>query len=530
MSRSPRGVLRRGRGGLTLAFAIALAAGVLVTIGGTLGARASEVLGPPQGDAHLYVVARAPLVEAAREGLSFHPEVTILGEHGVDEILGATAVPRGGSEALRVLEVAVPRRRHGDTAEAVATLQQIDGVVEVIVLGGAPSGPPPAVARRLAAAGAGLVALGCLLFVGGVVLSATVTVRDRADEIAVRYLLGAEPRDLWRPLGFALGGTALAGVLGALAATVLGVWFLAPDDGGLAGPGPGLGVRGLLGLAAATVAFLAGAAGSALLATRRAVGRIIGEPARLLGIALALAVAGAAPAGAAAVPSDWHLLRSVARELATCRRGLHEAEKALTTTELRALRAYARQDAVLLQLATAQREAEARLVERWRESCAALAEKRAQLRIAHRTAVAPGPPIKPRRPPVAGSVAIAFGEAGRRGTPRAFRNGVGLRTRPGEAIRATARGKVVYVGELSGLGHVIVVSHGRRTYSIYGRVAEALVMRGMEVEAGEEVARADAEGGIIYFSVRARGKPVDPVAWLRFAESAPEPVAAASGG
>src|SRR5690606_2297580 len=116
------------------------------------------------------------------------------------------------------------------------------------------------------------------------------------------------------------------------------------------------------------------------------------------------------------------------------------------------------------------------------------------------------------------------------GTPRAFRNGVGLRTRPGEPIRATARGKVVYAGELSGLGHVIVVSHGRRTYSIYGRVAEAVVMRGMEVEAGEQAARAGAEGGVIYFSVRERGKPVDPVAWLRFAETAPESVAAASGG
>jgi lipoprotein NlpD len=116
-------------------------------------------------------------------------------------------------------------------------------------------------------------------------------------------------------------------------------------------------------------------------------------------------------------------------------------------------------------------------------------------------------------------MAIAWGEAGLPGKPHAFRNGIGLRVRPGEPVRASAAGKVVYAGDLAGAGKVVVVSHGRRTFSVYGRVAETLVVRGMQVEAGEPVAEADVGTGsgaaVIYFSVRERGKPIDPVGWLR---------------
>jgi lipoprotein NlpD len=140
--------------------------------------------------------------------------------------------------------------------------------------------------------------------------------------------------------------------------------------------------------------------------------------------------------------------------------------------------------------------------------------RRAELRLLHKAALSPGPPIAPRRPPVTGGLAVAYGEAGRPGKPHVFRNGVGLRVRPGEPIRSTAAGKVVFAGDLAGAGEVVVISHGRRTFSVYGRVAEALVVRGMEVEAGEPVASAAPEGSVIYFSVRERGKPIDPVAWL----------------
>jgi septal ring factor EnvC (AmiA/AmiB activator) len=50
---------------------------------------------------------------------------------------------------------------------------------------------------------------------------------------------------------------------------------------------------------------------------------------------------------------------------------------------------------------------------------------------------------------------------------------------------------------------------------VYGRVAELVVARGMQVEAGETVAVAPDQSGLLYFAVRERGFAIDPERWLR---------------
>jgi hypothetical protein len=371
----------------------------------------------------------------------------------------------------------------------------------------------PAAAPRVI--GGGLALLGCLLFVAGLLLTASAAVRNARDEIAVRYLLGAEPGGLWRPLGAVLGITVLAGTLGAVVATYFGASLLL-GRAQTAGDAFVMPVANRLALLIAAATFVVGAVASAALAARRAVLRITEAPLELLGALAILILATAAPALAEpALPSDWQVLRGVGRELAACKRGRIEAERTVAATEIAAVRAYARGDAVQLRLATVQRDEQARQLEHWRDSCAALEMRRAELRLLHRASLTPGPPIEPRKPPVTGGLAVAFGEAGLPGRPHAFRNGVGLRVRPGEVVRATAPGKVVFSGDLAGAGKVIVISHGRRTFTVYGRVAEALVVRGMQVEAGEAIADAGTGPAVIYFSVRERGKAVDPVAWLR---------------
>lgn len=515
------GAWRRLRGVIVLSLAVALAAGVLVTIGGTLLARARAAVVEPTADARFYVVARGPLAEATRAGLALHPDARITAEHSIDQLLGETIYARGGSETFRVLDVAVPRRPGDDLSLAVATLQEIDGVVDVIALDAVGADVAPLRASRQAVIGGALIVLGCVLFVAGLILTATMAVRECGDEIAVRFVLGTEPGSLWRPLGMLLGGTALVGAVGAVLTTYLVGALIAGD---VAQPAtgvvsPGLASSGRIGLALGAAAFVLGAMGSAALAARRAVLRVTGQPARLVALLAGILLLGPATlAHAIATPpmlTDWQVLRGVARELAACRRGLLEAERTLAQTELDALRAHARQDAVLIRLAGLQREQDARLVEHWSESCALLEQRRAELRQLHRASLSPGPPIVPRKPPVTGGLAVAFGEAGHNGKPNGFRNGVGLKVRPGEQIRATAAGKVVFSGDLAGSGHVVVISHGRRTFSVYGRVAEALVVRGMQVEAGEPIASGGGEPRVIYFSVRERGTAIDPVTWLR---------------
>ena len=506
---------RRSRGVLLLAFAVSLAAGVLVTSGATVLARARlQAQPPPEG--RYYVVARGPLAEATRAGLATHPEAAIVSEHGIDDLLGETEALRTGGETLRVLEVRMARRREApDAATEIATLQQLDGVVDVIALNVA---PVPGTQTRPGLVGGALIALGCLLFVTGLVLTASMAVRESRDELAVRYLLGAEPTSLWRPLGNLLGMVVLAGTLGAVLATWLGASLLlergelAPDAAA-----PLLSPPARVALLAAACAFVVGAVASAALAARRAVLRITEAPVELMGALALCLLVGASPVRAADAvpPSDFQLLRAVGRELAACNRNRIDAQRVLADTELAAVRAYALQDALRLRLANIQRDEDVRVVESWRDTCATLEMRRAELRLLHAASLSPGPPIAPRRPPVTGGMAIAWGEAGLPGRPHAFRNGIGLRVRPGEPVRATAAGKVVFAGDLANAGKVVVVSHGRRTFSVYGRVAETLVVRGMQVEAGEPVAEAAAGPAVIYFSVRERGKAVDPVGWLR---------------
>lgn len=511
--RARRGVLQRSRGVIALVFAIAVAAGVLVTSGATLLARA-RVLAAPPAEARFFVVARGPLAEATRAGLDADPTLTIVAEHSIDELLGETMSLRTGSETLRVLEVAAPRGPGGDASASRASLERIDGVVEVLDLAAAEA-PVPTEPRQAVVGGA-LIAFGCLLFLGGLLRTASMAVRESSDEIAARYVLGAEPGSLWRPVGAVLGLAALAGTLGAVVATYLAAAFVLGREATPATAGVGeLTVATRIGLVLGACSFVIGAVALAALAARRAVLRLTETPVRLVAMLCGTILLGVTQAGAiGSVPTDWQVLRGVGRDLAACRRGLLDAERTLAATELGALRAYAQKHTVRVRLASVQREEDARLVENWRESCASLEMRRAELRLLHKAAISPGPPIGPRRPPVTGGLAVAYGEAGRPGKPHAFRNGVGLRVRPGEQIRATAAGKVVFAGDLAGAGEVVVLSHGRRTFSVYGRVAEALVVRGMEVEAGEPVASAAPEGAVIYFSVRERGKPIDPVAWL----------------
>ena len=278
----------------------------------------------------------------------------------------------------------------------------------------------------------------------------------------------------------------------------------------------GLPLATRVGLVLGTCAFVVGAVAVAALAARRAVLRITEAPVRLVAMlcgALLLAATEAAAIGS--VPTDWQVLKGVGRELAGCRRGLLDAERTLAETELgRSGQSPGRTPSWF-----ASRPCSARRTCAW-SSTGASPAPRSRCAVPScgcctRPPCRPARRSRPRRPPVTGGLAVAFGEAGRPGKPHVFRNGVGLRVRPDEQIRSTAAGTVVFAGALAGAGEVVVISHGRRTFSVYGRVAEALVVRGMQVEAGEPVASAAEEGAVIYFSVRERGKPVDPVSWLR---------------
>ncbi|MDN5849834.1 MAG: peptidoglycan DD-metalloendopeptidase family protein [Nitrococcus sp.] len=98
-------------------------------------------------------------------------------------------------------------------------------------------------------------------------------------------------------------------------------------------------------------------------------------------------------------------------------------------------------------------------------------------------------------------------------------HGVFIAAAEGSAVRAVAAGRVVFADWLRGLGLLLIIDHGRGYMTLYGHNQTLYKETGAWVEAGEVIASVGTSGGQseagLYFEVRVRGKPDDPLAWLR---------------
>ncbi len=88
-----------------------------------------------------------------------------------------------------------------------------------------------------------------------------------------------------------------------------------------------------------------------------------------------------------------------------------------------------------------------------------------------------------------------------------------------KAVKAIADGQVMYTGRMPGLGTILIVDHGARTYSLYGRLAAMTVRKGEVIKQAQTIAYVDAstnqKDGNFYFEIRKSGKAVDPMPFLR---------------
>jgi murein hydrolase activator len=120
--------------------------------------------------------------------------------------------------------------------------------------------------------------------------------------------------------------------------------------------------------------------------------------------------------------------------------------------------------------------------------------------------------------PAAGRVTGRFGEGSARVGGSTARNGIEIGATEGSPVMAVHGGTVAYADAFSGFGNLVIVDHGRETYSLYGYLASTSVERGQMVEAGTELGRAgSAPAGppALYFEIRVDGRSVDPVQWLK---------------
>ena len=94
-----------------------------------------------------------------------------------------------------------------------------------------------------------------------------------------------------------------------------------------------------------------------------------------------------------------------------------------------------------------------------------------------------------------------------------FIKGLEIVAASGAEVRAVAPGKVVLNKSLPGYGKVVILDHGKRYYTLYGRLADGKRQVGDIVQAGDVVAALgapDHRGRNFYFELRIRGKASDP--------------------
>ena len=86
-------------------------------------------------------------------------------------------------------------------------------------------------------------------------------------------------------------------------------------------------------------------------------------------------------------------------------------------------------------------------------------------------------------------------------------------------VRAIHPGKVVYSDYFQGYGNLIIIDHGMSYYSLYGHCSEILVKKGNLVKAEQPIALVgdigSFEGDSVYFEIRFKTKPLNPLQWLK---------------
>ncbi len=118
--------------------------------------------------------------------------------------------------------------------------------------------------------------------------------------------------------------------------------------------------------------------------------------------------------------------------------------------------------------------------------------------------------------PVRGEITNRFG------TPRPESTvkwkGLFLRTSSGQTVKAIAAGQVVFADWLRGFGNLLIIDHGDGYMSLYGNNETLYKEVGDLLQGGDSIATVGNSGGNenfgLYFELRHKSKPLDPLKWL----------------
>ncbi len=83
-------------------------------------------------------------------------------------------------------------------------------------------------------------------------------------------------------------------------------------------------------------------------------------------------------------------------------------------------------------------------------------------------------------------------------------------------IRASAAGKIVFVGRMRGFGQMVIIDHGDRVFSLYAHIAAPKVKQREDVQLGQLIGQYQPEGANVpfYFELRHNGQPINPAPYF----------------
>jgi murein DD-endopeptidase MepM/ murein hydrolase activator NlpD len=131
-------------------------------------------------------------------------------------------------------------------------------------------------------------------------------------------------------------------------------------------------------------------------------------------------------------------------------------------------------------------------------------------------------PFAPLRKPLSGEIAVTS-PFGYRIDPffgrPALHTGMDLHGEYGEAVHATAAGRVTVAGPTGGYGNMIEIDHGAGLSTRYGHLSRIDVAPGQWVTAGQDIGAIGSTGRStgphLHYEVRMDGAPVDPSRYLK---------------
>ena len=95
-------------------------------------------------------------------------------------------------------------------------------------------------------------------------------------------------------------------------------------------------------------------------------------------------------------------------------------------------------------------------------------------------------------------------------------NGLEIGVRPGSDVRAVANGQVVYADFFRGYGNLLIISHEGEYHTLYAQLDRIGKKTGDRVATAETIGQSGLGGReSIYFEIRHKGAPVDPLTWLQ---------------